>query len=114
MAVYQQARRWFDAGVLDDKIHDLRALLRLAEGQDENPSAAVIGSRTVRSTPVSGERATYDSAWKRKESKIDAVVDTRGHLLILHVCPASENDGDDFAEMAESISDVTDGTVEIG
>lgn len=37
--------------------HDLRALLRLAEGRREQPSAAIFDSRTLQSTPESGERA---------------------------------------------------------
>src|SRR3954471_4511641 len=32
-AVYQQGRRWFDAGVFRAIVHDLRALLRLAAGR---------------------------------------------------------------------------------
>jgi len=39
---------------------DLRALLRLASGRAEEPTAAIIDSRTLRSTPESGTRAGYD------------------------------------------------------
>jgi hypothetical protein len=37
--------------------HDLRAVLRLASGRGEEPTAAVLDSRTLRSTPESGHRA---------------------------------------------------------
>lgn len=53
---YQQARRWLRAGCFEALTEDLRMLLRLAAGKDAQPSAAVIDSRTVRSTPESGAR----------------------------------------------------------
>ena len=49
--VYQQAQRWFKAGVFEEMIHDLRALLRLAKGKHEQPTAAIFDGRTVQSTP---------------------------------------------------------------
>jgi transposase len=54
-AVYQQAQRWLQAGCLEMLAHDLRAVLRLATGRVEEPSAAVLDSRTLRSTPESGQ-----------------------------------------------------------
>src|SRR3712207_9184975 len=59
-AVYQQAQRWLTAGCFEELAHDLRAVLRLAAGRDEEPSAAVLDSRTLRSTPESGARAGYE------------------------------------------------------
>jgi transposase len=38
-------------------VDDLRAVLRLAAGRSAEPTAAIIDSRTLRSTPESGERA---------------------------------------------------------
>ncbi len=55
-AVYQQARRRLTAGVFEALAQDLRALLRLAAGRNEEPTAAIIDSRTLRSTPESGPR----------------------------------------------------------
>jgi transposase len=59
-AVYQQAQRWIAAGCFEDMAHDLRALLRWAEGRADDPTAAILDSRTVQSTPESGARAGYD------------------------------------------------------
>lgn len=58
--VYQQSRRWIAAGVFESIVHDLRALLRMAEGRNPTPSATIIDSRTLQSTPESGHRAGYD------------------------------------------------------
>lgn len=88
--VYQQSRRWMKAGVFESLVHDLRAVLRIAEGRNENPSGSIIDSRTLQSTPESGSRAGYDGAKKRKGSKVHLAVDTLGHLLALHVTPANE------------------------
>ena len=55
--VYQQTRRWLAAGCFEAIVHDLRAVLRFADGRDPEPTAAIFDSRTVRSTPESGGRA---------------------------------------------------------
>jgi transposase len=82
-AVYQQTQRWLAAGVFEAMVHDLRAVLRLAQGRESEPTAAVMDSRTLRSTPESGHRGGYDGAKRKKGSKIHAAVDTLGHLLAL-------------------------------
>src|SRR5690349_17847974 len=48
-AVYDQAQRWLKAGCFERLAHDLRAVLRLAVGRGEEPSAAVLDSRTAES-----------------------------------------------------------------
>src|SRR5919108_5352978 len=87
-AVYQQTLRWLKAGVFAAIVHDLRALLRLAQGRNEQPSAAILDSRTLQSTPESGSRAGYDGHKRKKGSKVHIAVDTLGELLGLHVTPA--------------------------
>src|SRR5690349_4156814 len=47
-AVYDQAQRWLRTGCFEMLAHDLRAVLRLAAGRKEEPSAAVLDSRTER------------------------------------------------------------------
>ena len=61
-AVYQQTQRWLFAGAFEAMVHDLRALLRLAKGRDKEPTAAILDSRTLRSTPENGNRSGYDGA----------------------------------------------------
>src|SRR5215510_1456283 len=92
-AVYQQTRRWLEAAVFETMVHDLRALLRLAQGRTVQPSATILDSRTMQSTPESGARAGYDGAKRRKGSKVHVAVDTLGHLLAVHVTPANEEMG---------------------
>lgn len=91
-AVYQQMRRWLEAGCFEAIVHDLRALLRIAAGREAGPSAAVLDARTMQSSPESGGRAGYDGHKRRKGSKVHMAVDTLGHLLALHVSPADEQE----------------------
>src|SRR5688572_2454032 len=93
-AVYQQTRRWLVAGVFGAMVHDLRALLRMCQGKEAEPTAAILDGRTLRSTPESGHRAGYDGHKKTKGSKLHAAVDTLGHLLALKVTAASEQERD--------------------
>jgi transposase len=112
-AVYQQVRRWVSAEVFEALVDDLRRLLRLAEGRNEDPSAAIIDSRTLQSTPESGHRAGYDGGKRKKGSKVHMVVDTLGELLTLQVTAANVQDRELVAEMAEKIQEVTNEHVEL-
>jgi transposase len=112
-AVYQQTQRWLKAGCFEAIVEDLRAVLRLAQGRNEEPSAAIFDSRTLQSSPESGHRAGYDGAKRRKGSKVHLAVDTLGHLLALHVTPANEQDRAQVGELAAAVQEVTGGTVEL-
>lgn len=94
-AAYQQTQRWLAAG-------------RAAEA-----TAAIIDSRTLRSTPESGERAGYDGGKRKKGSKLHMAVDTLGHLLALHVTPASAGDRGEVERLARTMQAVTGDTVVI-
>lgn len=112
-AVYQQTQRWIKAGVFEAIVHDLRELLRMVEGRTPDPSAAVIDSRTLQSTPESGHRAGYDGAKRKKGSKVHMAVDTLGHLLTLHVTPADEQDRAQVKKIAKDVQKVTGKSVEL-
>jgi transposase len=111
--VYQQTQRWINAGVFADMVHDLRTLLRLAKGRKEQPTAAIFDSRTLQSTPESGQRAGYDGHKRKKGSKTHIAVDTLGHLLALYVTPANEQDRAQVEELARQVQEVTDQSVEL-
>lgn len=106
-AVYDQTQRWIKNDVFEDMVDDLRELLRVAQGKAAQPTAAIIDSQTIRSTPESGGRAGYDAAKKTKGTKIHIAVDTLGDLLALAVTPANEQDRDVVGQLAEDIQDVT-------
>src|SRR6267154_39006 len=56
-AVHQQTQRWIKAGCFEALAHDLREVLRMALERKADPSAVILDSRTVQSTPESGARA---------------------------------------------------------
>ncbi len=112
-AVYQQTQRWIAAGVFQAMVHDLRELLRVAQGRSPDPSAVIVDSRTLQSTPESGHRAGYDGAKRKKGSKVHAVVDTLGHLLALRVTPADRQDRQQVKALARQVQQVTKKAVKL-
>lgn len=111
--VYQQAQRWLSAGCFEQLAEDLRAVLRLAAGRAPEPTAAVLDSRTLRSSPESGERAGYDGAKRKKGSKLHMAVDTLGHLLALHLTPADADDRAQVGRLAKAVQAATGESVEV-
>ena len=95
------------------RAYPLRVVLRVALGRAEQPSAAIIDSRTLRSTPESGTRAGYDGAKRKKGSKPHMAVDTLGHLLALRVTPADTNDRAAVERLIKTVQAVTDGAIDV-
>ena len=112
-AVYQQARRWMNTHRFLQITDDLRQLLRKLQGRDPDPTAVILDSRTLRSTPESGARAGYDGNKKKNGSKLHLAVDTLGHLLALSVTPASEDDRRQVGELARQVQEATDPHVKV-
>ena len=112
-AEYQQTRRWFDAGVFAAIVHDLRSGSRLDAGRTGQPSAAILDSRTLQSTPESGGRAGYDGHQRKQGTKLHAAVDTLGHLLALQITPADTQDRAHVEMLAQAVQEATGETVEL-
>lgn len=112
-AVYQQTQRWLAAGVFEAMINDLRQILRLLSQRHEHPTAIVIDSRTLQSTPESGHRAGYDGAKRKKGSKVHIAVDTLGHLLALRVTAANEQDRQQVGMLSKDVQKQTNRSVEL-
>jgi transposase len=112
-AVYQQTQRWIESHCFETMVEDLRLLLREFTGRKAQPTAMLLDSRTIQSTPESGARAGYDGAKRRKGSKVHAAVDTLGHLLALRVTPADEQDRAQVGELASQVQLITGEHVEL-
>jgi len=111
--VYQQTQRWLSAGVFQDMVKDLREILRMAAGRNGEPTAVILDSRTLQSSPESGARAGYDGAKRRKGSKVHLAVDTLGYLLALHVTPANEQDRTQVQQLAQAVQEATGHNVQV-
>jgi len=94
-SVYYHLRKWrLDGrhrGAYDDR---LRATLREAEGRDRNPSAALIDSQVVGTTPVGGPERGYDGAKRMAGRKRQILVETNGLVLAARVHGADLHDRD--------------------
>jgi transposase len=112
-AVYQQSRRWLEAGVFDTLSEDLRDLLRQLHERKTEPSACVLDSRTLQSTPESGARAGFDAGKRRKGTKTHVAVDTCGYPLAVQASPANEQDRAHVLPLLEQAQEVTDNHIEV-
>ena len=111
--VYQQTRRWLEAGSFEALVHDLRLLLRAAAGRATQPSAAIFDGRVLQSSPQSGERAGYSGYKRRKGSQVHVAVDTLGQLLALTVTPANQDERTQVEALARAVQEVTGEHVEL-
>jgi len=88
---------WFaafrDAGVWEALNHHLVARDRERAGREASPSAAVIDSRSVKSSEAGGPRG-YDAGKKVQGRERRAMVDTDGRPLVLQCHAASVQDRD--------------------
>jgi transposase len=112
-AIYQQTQRWVKAGCFETMTHDLRELLRVAQGRKPQPTAVILDGRTLQSTVESGNRAAYDGGKRKRGSKVHIAVDTLGHLLALVVTPANDQERDQVRQLALKVQEVTGEHVEI-
>jgi transposase len=89
------AYRWFRVWAADgtwDRVHDeLRDRVRMGEGRDGQPSAAVIDAQSVL-TAEGGAARGYDAGKRTRGRKRHLLVDTLGLVLAVHVTSASVQD----------------------
>jgi putative transposase len=67
----------------------IRQQLRKEIGRNENPSAGIIASQTVKGTPESAQESGFDGGKLIKGRKRHSVVDTMGYLIIVWVHAAN-------------------------
>jgi transposase len=112
-AVYPQPQRWLKAGLFKTIVHDVRMLLRRADGRPAPPSATSLESRTLQSSPARGHRAGDDGAPRQRGSQVHLAVATLGPLLALQVTPAHAQDRAQGAQVAAQLQAVTGAAVDV-
>jgi transposase len=89
-AVYHQTRRRPKAGGCEAMVEAVRAVWRVAQGRARQPSAVMLESRTLQSSPESGRRAGYEGAKRRRGRDVPIAAETSGQWLALRVTAAKE------------------------
>lgn len=104
--VYYYFTKWKKDGTWDMIHESLVEKVRIKEGRNEEPTAAIIDAQSVKSTLVSAENKGFDAGKKIKGIKRHIMVDTLGLILavVVHGADVQDRDGaiDVFEKMVES------------
>jgi transposase len=93
--VYWYFTQWNKRGVTERIVDELRELVRLAEGREAEPSAAIIDSQSVKGADTVGrDTRGFDANKKINGRKRFVVTDTLGLLIAVSVVAASVQDRD--------------------
>lgn len=98
----QQTQRW------------LSAVVRMAGDRELEPSAVILGSRTLRSSHESGERADYNDAKRKRSTKAHPAVNTPGLMDSLYVTLADADDCGEVERLTGAVNAEPEGQVETG
>jgi len=91
--VYRTFRRWLARDLFESMYDELRKLWRSRERRNPDPTAALLDSQSVKTSPQGGEKG-YDAGKKVKGRKRHLVTDTFGLVLAVLVTTASVQDRD--------------------
>jgi transposase len=93
--VYWYFVRWEEQRVTETMLKALRRQVRVGEGRDQDPSAGIIDSQSVKGADTVGaDTRGYDAGKKVNGRKRFIVTDTLGLLLVVMVYAASVADRD--------------------
>ena len=101
VAVYATFRRWAQQKKFEAMYDRLRAMWREREQRAVEPTAAVLDSQSVKTSPQGGPKG-FDAGKKVKGRKRHILVDTLGLLLVVAIQPANIQDRDGAAPVVDA------------
>lgn len=104
--LYDYFRTWRDDGTWDQIQKSLLKRVRKAEGRNEEPSAAVIDSQSIKTSATNGTEKGYDAGKKIWGRKRHVLVDTQGNLMEVKVTEAGASDLKGGKVLLEPLKDV--------
>jgi len=93
---------WQDDGTLDEILVTLRRDVRVSEGREREPSAAILDSQSVK-IAGNGDDVGFDGNKHMKGRKRHIAVDILGLLLLVWVTPANMPDCDGGAQLCDEL-----------
>ena len=90
--VHDYFRQWQKQGVWDQVLEALHKQKRKKQGRDQEPSAAVIDSQSIKTSAVRGPEKGFDMGKRIWGRKRNLLVDTQGDLMEVKVTAASDSD----------------------
>lgn len=87
--VYHSFRQWRLDGTWQKALDTLRPQVRRAMGREEEPSAAILDSQSIKTSSVRGSERGFDAGKKIWGRKRHVLVDTQGLLLAVKVPAAN-------------------------
>jgi putative transposase len=102
--VYYYFRLWRDLEWFAKLNSELRTQVRLADGRDKDPSAAIVDSQSVKTTEQGGDKG-YDAGKKVNGRKRHILVDTLGLLLCVKVLAGNLQDRDGAKVLLDEVKE---------